>query len=115
MILSECSEGFGSEEFLTSQKKLYNLGINKFTDYASNNLTANVDEWQTVMLLRALKNYSVSGYLGNLSEDFTKYTCINRIKDFNLFLRKLTQNNTHSISNIAIIPEGPYVIPRIAK
>ena len=42
-------------------KKLFNLGIDKFTNYVSNNLTANVDEWQTVMLLRALKNYSVSG------------------------------------------------------
>ena len=115
MIFSECSEGFGPEQYLTSQQQLFNLGIDKLTKYVSNNLTANVDEWQTVMLLRALKNYSISGYLGNLSDDFTKYTCINRINDFNLFLNQLIRNHTHSISNIAIIPEGPYVIPRIAK
>jgi len=115
LIFSECSEGFGSEEFFISQKKLFNLGIDEFINYVSNGTTANVDEWQTVMLLRALKNYSVSGYLGNLSEDFNEYTCINRIYDFNLFLKELIQNDTHSISKIAIIPEGPYVIPRIAK
>ena len=108
MIFSECSEGFGSEEFLT-QKKLFNLGLDKFTNYVSNGLIANVDEWQTVMLLKALRNYSVSGYLGNLPEEFTKYTCINRVKDFNLFLKELIQNGTQSINNIAIIPEGPYV------
>ena len=114
LIFSECSEGFGSEEFLISQKKLFNLGLDKFTNYVSNGLIANVDEWQTVMLLKALRNYSVSGYLGNLPEEFTKYTCINRVKDFNIFLKELIQNGTHSINNIAIIPEGPYVIPRIA-
>ena len=100
--------------FLSSQKKLFNLGLDKFTNYVSHNLTANVDEWQTVMLLKALRNYSVSGYLGNLPEEFTKYTCINRVKDYNIFLNELIQNGTHSINNIAIIPEGPYVIPRIA-
>lgn len=112
LIFSECSEGFGSEEFLTSQKKLFKLGVDKFTNYASNKLIANVDEWQTVMLMRALKNYSVSGFLGNLPEALTKYTCINRINDFKVFFDRIIKNG-HSINNIAIIPEGPYVIPRI--
>ena len=115
IIFSECSEGFGSDEFFISQKKLFDLGIDKFTSCVRNGSIANVDEWQTVMLLKALKKYSVSGYLGDLPECYTKYTCINRVNDFNLFLKKLIQDETHSINNIAIIPEGPYVIPRIEQ
>ncbi len=52
IIASECSEGFGSEEFRDAQTRLVELGPERFLATISAKTLADVDEWQTEMQLK---------------------------------------------------------------
>jgi nickel-dependent lactate racemase len=49
IIASECSEGFGSQEFLDAQRRLLELGPERFLATLTAKSLAEVDEWQTEM------------------------------------------------------------------
>lgn len=113
IILSECKEGMGSREFIKSQQKLLNKGIEKFLIDISKKQFADIDEWQTEKQIEALKKANVYLYCSGIKK-----------KDKDLVLTNLTTNpeltidesiDKHKNNKIAIIPEGPYVVPIYAK
>ena len=76
-----------------------------------NKNNANIDEWQTEMEIKSLNKgniYLFSEGLSNSEKRLTGVNIINNIED--AINKSITRHNN---SNIAIIPEGPYVIPTL--
>ena len=68
IIASECSEGFGSKEFRAAQRRLMELGPDKFLATLTAKSLADVDEWQTEMQLKPMRVGRISLYTSGLSE-----------------------------------------------
>ncbi len=109
IIASECSEGMGSPEFVSAQKQLCKQGMDDFMATLYGREEALIDEWQTEMLLKPLRHGSVKLYTTNLSESERKQTCVEHIDSIeDAVIASLKEQGSN---NVAIIPEGPYVIP----
>ena len=55
VIVSECSEGMGSEEYVEAQKRLIGLGADGFLREIGAKRYADVDEWQTQMQVKPMR------------------------------------------------------------
>ena len=109
IIASECSEGMGSPEFVSAQNMLCKHGSERFMDILKGRSEALIDEWQTEMLLKPLRRGSVELFTTNLTEEQLAQTYVEHVTS-------LEQAVTASVlrqgsDDIAVIPEGPYVIP----
>ena len=109
IIASECSEGFGSNEFLEAQRRLISLGPKRFLATLTAKSLAEVDEWQTEMQLKALRLGRVELYTTGLTEEERAATGVH-------IAHNLDEAVAASIARsgdaaVAVIPEGPYVIP----
>ena len=109
IIASECSEGMGSPEFVSAQNMLCKHGSERFMDILKGRSEALIDEWQTEMLLKPLRHGSIELFTTNLTEEQLAQTYVEHVTS-------LEQAITASVlrqgsDDIAVIPEGPYVIP----
>lgn len=111
IIASDCSEGMGSPEFITAQKMLCKQGAEKFMKTLYTRENAKIDEWQTEMLLKPLRRGSIKLFTENLKEDQLKQTWVERISS-SLLEAVIASTKEQGENNIAVIPEGPYVVPR---
>lgn len=109
LVASECSEGLGSPEFIEAQTLLANDGIEGFLNGARHRPLANIDEWATVKLIEALRDYDVHLFAPGLGPADQKLTCVKCHKDWAGALSAVLSNRDPS--EVAVIPEGPYVIP----
>jgi nickel-dependent lactate racemase len=109
IIASACSEGFGSEEFRAAQRRLIELGPDKFLATLTAKSLADVDEWQTEMQLKPMRVGRISLYTSGLSDEDRALTGVETIAN-------LDETIARSIALaedpcVAVIPEGPYVVP----
>src|ERR1700729_197992 len=109
IIASACSEGFGSKEFRAAQRRLIELGPDKFLATLSAKSMADVDEWQTEMQLKPMRVGRISLYTSGLSDEERALTGVETIAN-------LDETIARSIALaedpcVAVIPEGPYVVP----
>jgi nickel-dependent lactate racemase len=112
IIASECSEGFGSAEFREAQARLVELGPERFLATLTAKSLAEVDEWQTEMQLKPMRLGRVELYTTGLSGDDRKLTGVDMIDDLaHAVERSIARSGD---AHVAIIPEGPYVVPRYA-
>jgi len=109
IIASECSEGFGSAEFRDAQRRLVELGPEHFLATISAKSLADIDEWQTEMQLKSMRVGKVVLYTTGLDEEERAITGV-EISDN---LDEVVANSVlaHGDAAIAVIPEGPYVVP----
>ena len=109
IIASECSEGFGSEEFRDAQARLAQLGSERFLATLKAKTLADIDEWQTEMQLKPMRVGKVQLYTKGLDQEEKRITCVDVIDNLD---QAIAQSITQSGDmDVAIIPEGPYVIP----
>ena len=112
IIASECSEGFGSAEFREAQARLVELGPERFLATLTAKNLAEIDEWQTEMQLKSMRLGRVELYTTGLSGDDRTLTGVHMIDDIG---KAIERSIAHSGDRaVAIIPEGPYVVPRFA-
>lgn len=112
-IVSECAEGIGSKPFRDAQRQLAKNGPDAFLAYLHSLPQAPVDAWQTEMLLKALRHGSVHLFSGKLSDADWADTGVNRVQNLDAELTAaVAASRDHSL---AVIPEGPYVIPVARK
>lgn len=109
IIVSECSEGYGSEEFCDAQKRLVELGPEGFLQSISEKSLADVDEWQTEMQLKPMRIGKIKLYAPKLGADPSALTGVAPVEDLTASIAESIAR--HGDSDIAIIPEGPYVVP----
>lgn len=110
IIASECSEGFGSPEFRDAQARLVALGPERFLATLTAKTLAEIDEWQTEMQLKPMRLGKVALYSTGLAGDDRRLTGVTLIDDIET---AIAENIAASGDrDVAVIPEGPYVVPR---
>ncbi len=109
IVVSECSEGMGSEEYVEAQKRLGALGADGFLAEIGRKRFADIDEWETQMQLRATKAGSVFLYSGGLSAGDRKLTGVRTIDSVEQAVAQSTRETRDA--HVAVIPEGPYLVP----
>jgi lactate racemase len=113
IIASACEEGLGSHEYRQSQSYLVSLGRQGFLDRIRPMPLADIDAWQTHMLLRTLAVGNVSLFSEGLKGPERELTGVQMVESIeDSIAASISQSGDKSI---AVIPEGPYVIPTHAK
>ena len=69
-----------------------------------------IDEWQTEMLLKPLRKGAIKLYTEKLPAADLEKIFVDHISDINKAIMDSVKK--HGDPEIAVIPEGPYVVPR---
>ncbi len=109
VVASACSEGLGSKEFRDAQARLVALGADGFLQTIIAKPLADVDEWTTEMQLKPLKRGRIALYTDGLSHDERSITGVDNVASVEDAVRDSMARSADPA--IAVIPEGPYVIP----
>ena len=112
IVASECSEGLGSAEYRDAQRRLVDAGPDAFLAGISGKSHAGIDEWQTQMQTRSLARGTISLFTEGLSPSDRALTGVGSIACVERAIAESVER--HRDPRVAIIPEGPYVIPRAA-
>lgn len=110
IMVSECSEGFGSPEFREAQTKLVDLGPDRFLATLTAKSLAEIDEWQTEMQLKPMRVGKIELFTTGLAGDDRRLTAVAMIDDVTAAIAKSVEQSGDR--RVAVIPEGPYVIPQ---
>jgi nickel-dependent lactate racemase len=112
IIASECSEGMGSAEYRASQKKLVEMGPERFLAMLQAKPLAEIDEWQSEMQLKPMRVGRVQLYSTGLAGKERQLTAVEMIDSVEDAVRRSIAE--HGDPAVAVIPEGPYVVPVFA-
>ncbi len=110
IIASECSEGFGSRRF----RRRPGAGWSSSAASASSaTLTAkslaDIDEWQTEMQLKPMRVGRIQLYTTGLDAEERRLTGVDVVRSLDQAIAESVAR--HGDPAIAVIPEGPYVVP----
>ena len=108
IIASECSEGVGSPEFRAAQERLIDLGPDRFLETLTAKSFAEIDEWQTEMQLKPMRVGQIQLYAPGLGDGHA-VTGVDRVDNLGDAISAAIAK--HRDADIAVIPEGPYVVP----
>jgi lactate racemase len=109
IIASACSEGLGSAEFRAAQTRLVELGPERFLATLTAKSLADIDEWQTEMQLKPMRVGQVQLYTDGLDAEERRVTAVEIVPSLDAAIAKSIAR--HGDNVIAVIPEGPYVVP----
>ena len=109
IVASECGEGIGSDEFRASQARLVDLGPDAFLASILDKRFADVDEWQSEMQLKPMRVATIELYAPGLRDADRRLTGVTPIASVESAVRASIAR--HGDRAVAVIPEGPYVIP----
>jgi nickel-dependent lactate racemase len=109
IIASECAEGMGSREFVAAQRHLYRSGAAGFMSALLGRDRALIDEWQTEMLVKALKKGKIQLYGTGLGPEDLKDICVEAVPSVEAAVAASV--DACGDKAVAVVPEGPYVIP----
>ena len=109
IVASECSEGIGSAEFRDAQQRLLSLGPDAFLRSLLAKNFADVDEWQTEMQLKSMRAARVQLYTTGLKGEDRALTGVEMIDSVERAVAEALARADDP--DIAVIPEGPYVVP----
>lgn len=108
-IASACTDGLGSEAYRAAQTRLFEQRVDRFLMGIKRKTHADIDEWQTQMQIRAMKRCDIHLFTTGLNQDDERLTCVNMVRDLKEAVSEWTDQCKDR--RIAVIPEGPYVIP----
>ena len=109
IIASECSEGFGSVEFRAAQQRLASLGADAFLETLTGKDLADVDEWQSEMQLKPMRHGRVQLFSTGLALADRALTAVHVVDDLTAAVQASMDRTGDR--GVAVIPDGPYVIP----
>ena len=109
IIASECAEGIGSPEFRESQARLVELGPAAFLETLLSKDLAEIDEWESEMQLKPMRLGEVQLYCPGMSKEDQKLTGVKMIKDLQQAVAAAIERVGDA--EVAVIPEGPYLVP----
>ena len=110
IVASECSEGLGSAEYRDAQRRLVAQGADGFLAGITGKPHADIDEWQTQMQTRSLARGRISLFTEGLPPSDHSFTGVTHIPCVEEAIAKSMER--HRDPRVAVIPEGPYVVPR---
>jgi nickel-dependent lactate racemase len=109
VVVSECSEGMGSSDYVHAQRRLIALGLDGFMADIAPKHFADVDEWQTQMQLKPMRVGTVHLYSPSLTAGDRLLTGVRMIDSVELAVLESVRESGDRC--VAVIPEGPYVVP----
>jgi nickel-dependent lactate racemase len=109
IIASEYSEGFGSAEFAAAQRRLVDLGPEAFLESLLAKRLAEIDEWQTEMQLKAMRQGEIKLFTPGLTADELAITGVETVASLEAAVAEAVRRSGDPA--VAVIPEGPYVVP----
>jgi nickel-dependent lactate racemase len=109
IIASECSEGMGSPEFAEAQRLLCEVGPDRFMSLLETRDKALIDEWEAEMLLKPFRVGHIQLYSTGLSESERDLVFVEMVPSVDEAVAASVR--AHGDRSIAVVPEGPYVIP----
>jgi len=109
IIASACSEGMGSNEFVEAQRRLVEHGPERFLESLLEKRFADIDEWQTEMQLKPMRIGKIKLFTEGLDEASRALTGIEVIDSVEQAVRASVARTGDP--RVAVIPEGPYVVP----
>ena len=109
IVVSECAEGMGSSEYVHSQRRLLDLGAEGFFRDISRKSHADIDEWQTQMQLKPMRLAGIHLYSTGLKGADRRLTGVQMVDSVPEALTRCV--DTAGDPHVAVIPEGPYVVP----
>jgi nickel-dependent lactate racemase len=110
VVASACEEGMGSAEFADAQRRLMNLGPEGFMEEISAKSHADIDEWQTQMQLKPMRVGTLHLFTEGLSPDERALTGVELVDSLAGAVRACVERSGDP--RVAVVPEGPYVVPR---
>ena len=109
VVVSSCTQGMGSDEFVAAQRRLVELGPDGFIAAITRKRHAAIDEWQTQMQVKPMRLGAIHLYSEALSDQDWPLTGVNRSRDVVASLAESVRRTGDR--TVAVIPEGPYVVP----
>ena len=112
IVASECSEGLGSDAYRESQRRLLAEGAVDFLKRIHAKRMADIDEWETQMQLKSQHAANVklfSSGLAGTDRELTGVDLIDSIEDAVAESMRASGDNA-----VAVIPEGPYIVPQLS-
>ena len=110
IVASECSEGLGSAEYRNAQRRLVEQGREGFLAGISGKAHADIDEWQTQMQTRSLARGRIALFTEGLDASDCALTGVTHVASVEDAIAQSMAR--HRDRAVALIPEGPYVVPR---
>ena len=111
-IVSECTEGIGSPEYAECQRRLIDMGAEALMEQILPKTKADIDEWETEMQLKVAKVGKIHLFSGCLCDADKQLTGVVHIDSL---VEAIQQSvNEFGDKRVAVIPEGPYVIPSMS-
>lgn len=109
-VVSEISEGLGSPEYIQAQERLLALGLDGFMAHIQDKSVAAIDEWQTEMQLKPMRKGKVYLYTQGLRDPEQELTGVAVVGCRAELLDRIAASLDPD-KRLAVIPEGPYVLP----
>ena len=109
LLAAECAAGLGSPEFVAAQQRLLAAGPEAFCAGLHGKAHAEIDEWQTEMLCKVLHVGQVALFAGGLTPADRQLTGVPTVESLEHAIHQRVA--ACGDTRMAIIPEGPYVIP----
>ena len=108
LVAAECGEGLGSPSYRVSQQRLLDEGAARFEASLKDKPQADVDEWETQMQLRSQNAARIRllSKLGDEDQALTGVECVESLEE--AVRQSVAETNDNAV---AVIPEGPYVVP----
>ena len=110
IIASDCSEGIGSPQYREAQRRLVADGPDGFLASILDKPLADIDEWQTEMQLKPMRLAGIHLYSQGLPAEDRALTGVNIVDSIEETVARSVESSGDPA--IAVIPEGPYVVPR---
>jgi nickel-dependent lactate racemase len=108
-IVSECREGLGTAEYADAQSRMIDMGVDKFFEESMRRETASIDEWESIMQVKAMRLGNIHLFSRELCEGDRRLTGVSLIESVPEAIEESAREKGDK--SIAVIPEGPYVIP----
>ena len=108
IVASDCAEGLGSDAFRAAQRRLIEEGAERFLASLLTKRFADIDEWESEMQMKVQRAATVQLYsgLGESDRALTGVEMIDSVEDAVRASVAASGDNA-----VAVIPEGPYVVP----
>ena len=110
IIASACSEGMGSPAYRESQRRLIELGPDGFLQALLPKDRAAMDEWETEMQLKPMRLGKIVLFTEGMTEEERQITGVELADSMDEAVAASIARSGDPV--VAVVPEGPYVIPR---
>ena len=111
IVVADCSEGIGSDAYRAAQQRLLRQSPERFLNGLLAKRFAEIDEWQTEVQLKAQRAARIQLF-SELDETDRACTGVEAIDCVDSAVAASVERAGDPA--VAVIPEGPYVVPQVA-